>query len=329
MAIKIGTSNVRRVFLGTSKAKLIYLDTKLVFADPQQLTINIGEGIANITYTATSIDGKISVGSLVNSGTFTFGYGTKISFTYSVEDGYQIGSYTTSTTMTSDQSVSFTAIKKNYNVAINLKYLSTSYGTKLGSVQYSTNNSTWYSTTGPTLSLTYGSKLYIKNITAKAGFTLSTVKYNNVTYGTSGGIYTITVGAGNYNLDINYASKTSTSSVTFIQAESITTNTLTKTGFNVSMDISIHVKECTAGTVIGTVPTDYRPSSSKSYTTTWRVQSGTLSSTSEANITVNTNGVILSDTDSDGSGSGSGGGKWGGYEIEWYTQIVISASWSV
>ena len=106
------------------------------------------------------------------------------------------------------------------------------------------------------------------------------------------------------------------------------TNTLTKSGFTVNFNISIRVNSCSAGTTIGTVPINYRPASAKSFSTVWRVQSGTSSSTTNANITFNTNGSIVSDTESTGSGSDGGGGKWGSYSITWYTQIVISGSWS-
>lgn len=328
MAIKIGTSAARRVYLATSKVKLMYVDKKLVFADPQSLTINISTGVAQVTYTATAKDGKVTSGSVINTTTLTFGYGTTVTFGYLLGTGYQINSYVSSATLTADRTVSFTATKKTYNVYLELRYGGTTYGSRVGTLQYSTNNSTWYTTSGSTISATYGSTVYLRNISAVPGFKLSSVQYNGSTQSASGGVYRVTVGAGNYYLVVNYAAQSSSSSISFAQAESITTNTLTRSAFTVNFNISIRVKECTAGTVIGTVPVNYRPSSSKTYNTTWRVQSGSASSTTDAKITINTNGQIISNTDSDGSGSGGGGGKWGSYNITWYTQIVISGSWS-
>ena len=164
--------------------------------------------------------------------------------------------------------------------------------------------------------------LYVRELEKRMESALSQVK------GAGNVAVVITVGSGNYYLLVNYAAQSVSSSISFAQAESITTNTLTKSGFTVNLNISIRVNSCSAGTTIGTVPINYRPASAKSYSTVWRVQSGTSSSTTNANITFNTNGSIVSDTDSTGSGSDGGGGKWGSYSITWYTQIVISGSWS-
>ena len=151
---------------------------------------------------------------------------------------------------------------------------------------------------------------------------------NGVTQSASGGVYKITVGAGNYYLAINYAAQSVSSSISFAQAESITTNTLTKSGFTVNFNINIRVKQCAAGSVIGTVPLYYRPGSAKTYTTNWKVQTGSFQETTQAKITIRTDGSIVSDTESTGSGSDGGGAKWGSYVINWYTQISISGSWS-
>ncbi len=328
MAIRIGATAVKKVYLGTNKVKLMYVDKNLVFADPQTLSINIGTGISSVTYTATAIDGKVSTGTLYSTASLSFGYGTAVSFSYSLMTGYQINGYSSSVTMTSDKSVSFTATAKSYSVYLQLRYGGTSYGSDLGSIQYSTNNSTWNTTTGTTLSLKYGSTLYLRNVTALPGFKLSSIQYNGVTQSASGGVYKITVGAGNYYLAINYAAQSVSSSISFAQAESITTNTLTKSGFTVNFNINIRVKQCAAGSVIGTVPLYYRPGSAKTYTTNWKVQTGSFQETTQAKITIRTDGSIVSDTESTGSGSDGGGAKWGSYVINWYTQISISGSWS-
>lgn len=90
MAIRIGATAVKKVYLGTNKVKLIYVDKNLVFADPQTLSINIGTGISSVTYTATAIDGKVSTGTLYSTASLSFGYGTVVSFSYSLMTGYQI-----------------------------------------------------------------------------------------------------------------------------------------------------------------------------------------------------------------------------------------------
>lgn len=329
MAIKIGTNNLKRIYLGTNKAKLVYLGTSLIFADSQTLSISIGTGISSISYTATTVDGKTTSGTIYSTTSLCFGYGTTISFSYVLSTGYQMGSSTSSVIMTSDKSVTFSATPKTYSVYVKLRYGGTSYGSAVGSIQYSTNGSTWTTSYGSTLTLSYGTRLQIRNISAVAGFALSSVQYNGSTVSASGGVYTITVGAGNYYLYVNYAASTVNSSISFAQVESITTNSLSRSAFTVSFNINIKVKECTAGTVIGTVPVNFRPASAKTYTTRWLTQTGTSSTTNDATITINPSGTITSSLDSKGSGSQSGGGKWGSYSISWYTTINISGSWSV
>lgn len=132
------------------------------------------------------------------------------------------------------------------------------------------------------------------------------------------------------NLDM---ATTNTSSTSFNYASSVATNSLSRYGLNVSMSINIQVASCSAGTVIGTIPYQYRPSSAKIFTTNWQrtVISGSSSSdtTTTATITINTDGTITSNTVSNGASTSSGGGKWGGYSSTITTGMSISGSWSV
>lgn len=333
MAILIGGSTAKRVYLGTSKCKLIYLDKNLVFADPQTVTLTLGTGVASVSYTITAKDGKKTTGSATSSKSITVGYGSTITFSATASSGYSLGSYTTSATITENKSFTFSASINSVTVSIDLKYNGTewgdSVGDKIGTVQYSTNNSTWTTTSAASLTVNYGSKIYIRSVTAAPGFSFSSLTYNGTAQSASSGVYTITA-TGNHSITVNYTSTTSTSSATMSYASSTTTNSLSRSAWTVTCNIAIAVSECSAGTTIATIPYQYRPATAKTVTCTWLTQTTNGNTTTNtATITINTNGTITSNLESTGSGSASGGGKWGSYSTEWSTAMNISTTWSI
>ena len=326
------------MYLGTSKVKYVYIDNTLVFADPQTVTVTKGTGVASVGYSVTEKDGTTFSGTITGtSAGIPVGYGATIKFTPTASTGYSLGSYTSSATITADASYSFTATAKSYTTTINILYSSTewgnSVGSKIGTFQYSTDNSTWYTSSDASVTATYGSKIYVRSISPAPGFALSSVTYNGTTQSASSGVYTITVGAGNYAINVNMTSTTSTSSVSFAYASSVTTNSLSRTAWTVTANLNIKVAECSAGTTIGTVPAQYRPATAKTVTVTWtrtvNDSTGAETSTAEATITINTNGTITSNTDSVGVSNISGGGKWGSYSVTTTTYMSFSTTWSV
>ena len=333
MAIKIGGSSAKRIYLDTSKVKYVYLDNNLVFADPQALTLSLGTGVASVRYTVTEKDGKQTTGTATSTTTITVGYGASVTFSATASTGYTLGSYTATHTITADKTVSFAASINSVTVTIDLKYSGTewgdSVGDKIGTVQYSTNNSTWTTTSAASVTVNYGSKIYIRNVSAAPGFSFSSLTYNGTAQTASGGVYTITA-TGNHSISVNYTSTTSTSSATMHYASSTTTNSLSRSAWTVTCNIAIAVSECAAGTAIATIPYQYRPATAKTVTCTWctTTTNGNTSSTT-ATITINTNGTITSSLESTGSGSASGGGKWGSYSTAWSTAMTISTTWSV
>lgn len=338
----LGTSKAKKVYLGTSKVKYIYIDNRLVFADPQVVTINKGTGVASVKYSVTEKDGSTFSGTITGSAaSVPVGYGATITFTPTASTGYSLNSYTSSATITADASYSFSATVKSYTTTINIMYSSTewgnSQGSKIGTFQYSTNNSTWTTSSDASVTANYGSKIYIRSISPAPGFALSSVTYNGTSQTGSSGTYTITVGAGNYAINVNMTSTTSTSSVSFAYASTVNTNSLSRSAWTVTAKVDILVAACSAGATIGTIPAQYRPASAQTVTVTWSktvnastgAEIGNTAAT--ATITINTNGTIVSNTDSGGQTTTTvGGGKWGsGAALTTTTYMAFNLSWSV
>ena len=338
----LGTSKAKKVYLGTSKVKYIYIDNRLVFADPQVVTINKGTGVASVKYSVTEKDGSTFSGTITGSAaSVPVGYGATITFTPTASTGYSLNSYTSSATITADASYSFSATVKSYTTTINIMYSSTewgnSQGSKIGTFQYSTNNSTWTTSSDASVTANYGSKIYIRSISPAPGFALSSVTYNGTSQTGSSGTYTITVGAGNYAINVNMTSTTSTSSVSFAYASTVNTNSLSRSAWTVTAKVDILVAACSAGATIGTIPAQYRPASAQTVTVNWSktvnastgAEIGNTAAT--ATITINTNGTIVSNTASGGqTTTTAGGGKWGsGAVLTTTTYMAFNLSWSV
>lgn len=323
--------------LGTAQVKLIYLDSRLVFADMRILTLTLGTGVTSVTYSGQTIDSKSVSGTITSSTEVPFDYGTSLTIKATAADGYDLDSYTTAVVMTADNSISITAHSSSFFTNVNLNYGGTEYGDSVGSLigtfQYSRNKSSWsgsISNEDWSTKFDCGSYLYIRNITAAPGFALSNVTYNGSTISPSSGIYTITIGAGEYTVDINFVASTSTSSIGFTNTTSVTTNTLSRNAWTVTCSVNVAVAECGAGTVIGTVPEQYRPATAQTTTVTWcTTTTNSNSSSTTATITINTDGTIVSSLDSTGAGSSSGGGKWGSYTTTWATNMSFTLTWSV
>lgn len=338
MAIKIGTSTAKEVYVGTSRAKHVYLDKNLVFSRPVKVTFTLDVGIANLSVKTTTKDNKVSTVSYYSTVTAEIPYESYINITATAKTGYTLNNYTSGTTITADRTISYTTTVNKFWTDVNLNYNGTqyggSYGDRFGTFQYSRNGSTWY---GPysnepwdtSTLFEYDSYLYLRSITAAPGFYLSNVRYNGVTQYSSGGIYSIRIGNGSYNVEINYAATTNSSSTSFYYASSITTNTLSRNAFNVSFSLNIDVAACSAGAVIGNIPYQYRPSSARTYTTNWEVRKDTGDVITTATITIHANGNITSNKLSQGEFVVGGGGKWGSGYITYITKIAISGSYSI
>ena len=340
--VLIGTSKPQAVYVGTSKVKLIYVGTTLVYTDTLYVTISKGTGVSSVAYTVTEKDGSTSSGTATNATTAVpVGYGATIKFTPTASTGYSLNTYTSSATITSASTYSFNATVKSYTTTINVMYSSTEWGntqgSKIGTFQYSTNNSSWTTSSDASITANYGSKIYIRSISPAPGFALSSVTYNGTSQTGSSGTYTITVGAGNYALNVNMTSTTSTSSVSFAYASTVNTNSLSRSAWTVTANVNILVAKCDQGVTIGTIPAQYRPATAQTVTVNWAktvnastgVEIGNTAAT--ATITINTNGTIVSSQASGGQTTTSaGGGKWGsGVALTTTTYMAFNLSWSV
>ena len=340
--VLIGTSKPQAVYVGTSKVKLIYVGTTLVYTDTLYVTISKGTGVSSVAYTVTEKDGSTSSGTATNATTAVpVGYGATIKFTPTASTGYSLNTYTSSATITSASTYSFNATVKSYTTTINVMYSSTEWGntqgSKIGTFQYSTNNSSWTTSSDASITANYGSKIYIRSISPAPGFALSSVTYNGTSQTGSSGTYTITVGAGNYALNVNMTSTTSTSSVSFAYASTVNTNSLSRSAWTVTANVNILVAKCDQGVTIGTIPAQYRPATAQTVTVNWAktvnastgVEIGNTAAT--ATITINTNVTIVSSQASGGQTTTSaGGGKWGsGVALTTTTYMAFNLSWSV
>ena len=342
--VLIGTSKPQAVYVGTSKVKLIYVGTTLVYTDTLYVTISKGTGVSSVAYTVTEKDGSTSSGTATNATTAVpVGYGATIKFTPTASTGYSLNTYTSSATITSASTYSFNATVKSYTTTINVMYSSTewgnSQGSKIGTFQYSTNNSTWTTSSDASVTANYGSKIYIRSISPAPGFALSSVTYNGTSQTGSSGTYTITVGAGNYAINVNMTSTTSTSSVSLAYASSTTTNSLSRSAWTVTANVNCVLSACSAGATLGTIPTQYRPATAQTLTVTWTrtvvstsAGASNETATTTATITINTNGTITCNTASNGTTTTSGGGgKWStvSYATTVTTYLTFSTTWSV
>jgi hypothetical protein len=338
MSIKIGNSEVSDAYVGTSKVKHIYLGTSLAYSQTVYLTFTIDTGIYSLKIDSKTVDGKENTVTYYSSQTVTFSYGTQLTLTPTAKTGYSLNSYTASITITENKTLAYTSAIKSYYTPVNLIYSGIEYGNevgdKIGTFQYSRNFSAWSGAISDqswseSTKFEYGSYLYIKNITAAPGFALNFVMYNGDTVTPSNGVYTMQIADGSYPVYISYTSSLTTSSASLYYAESTTTNSLSRNKWTVTFSLNINVSACSAGTIIGNIPYQYRPKTAQSFTTNWKITSGSETGTTTATITIGADGNITSNTVSDGSGTEGGGGKWGGFAIAWYTMLSVSGNWSV
>lgn len=325
------------ILVGQSQVKLVYLDTSLVFVDKRTLSFSLGTGVASATYSGKTIDGKSISGTVTTSTSISIDYGATLTISAIAKTGYILNSYTTGVVMTNDQLVTITANSSSFFTNINVCYNGTEYGhlygNKIGTFQYSRNGSSWsgsMSNEDWTQSFEVGSYLYLRNITAAPGFTLASVTYNGKVINQSSGQYAVQIEGGEYTVAINFVAATAISSIGFANTSSISTNSLTRNAWTVTCNVDVAVAACGAGTVIGTIPEQYRPSTTKTTTVTWQTTdtNGSVSS-STATITINTDGTIVSNLESIGAGSSSVGGKWGSYYSTWTTNMAFNMTWSV
>lgn len=222
------------------------------------VTISKGTGVSTVYYDVWDENGNKTTTS-GTSGTVTVRYNGKIqctSATYST--GYEASSSDkTQYTITANKTISWTAKKKVYTVTIRIRYNNSTYTSKVGTVSGTYTNSSGTSTTlsashGATLSVQHGGTVNLSTQTPVAGFA----------YSSGAGSHTITAAK---TIDVVFVASTSTSSITWSYAETVTTNTLSKNAFNVTATINVNLKAANAGVTLGTVPANYRPASNKTH----------------------------------------------------------------
>ena len=249
------------------------------------------------------------------------------SATYST--GYEANSSDkTQYTITAAKTISWTAKKKVYTVTIRIKYGSTIYTSKVGTVNGTYTNSSGTSTTlpathGTTISVQHGGEVNLSGQTAVAGFAYSSGagKYTNITAAKT--------------IDVVFVASTSTTTFTTSQFASTSTNTISKNAFTVTASLVGNLKEVASGTTLATVPSGYRPASAKTATngTTWYTAksfTNTTPGTTTPTITRSTAGAVTANAKSYGTVTIGGGGKWGGGSVSYETQLSLSSiTWTV
>ena len=256
----IGTSKAKEVYVGTDKVKLIYLDTKCVFASPRTITISKGTGLNSVTVNVTEKDGSTHSTTVTSSSqSIEVGYGASVTFTTAAASYYTASSSNVSSaTVTADTTYTFSASKVgSCTVYVRTRYnSSTSNASKVGTISgsyidYSTlTTKTFSSQYSTTLTVPVNSAVSFTSYSAVAGFKAPSTKSTTIT---SNGQYVYA----------DFTAQNSTSSITWSYANTTTTNTLTKNAFNVTATININFNAFSAGTTIGTIPAAYRPASNK------------------------------------------------------------------
>lgn len=336
MGIQIGRSPVKDIYVNNKRVKHLYLEKNLVYSLTVWIVFMLDNGIQSLKVSVTGVNGAENSYVLDKTTSLGCPFGAFVRVDAVPKPGFSLKSNTKEFTVTEERTVNYETTANSYWVNFNEKYNGTEYGgsvgAKLGTFQYSTDNVNWSGAIsnepwdGDT-KFTYGSLIYIRNVNPAAGFRFDSVTFNGGGISASGGVYRIQVAETN-EIDINFAASSASSSFTTDYALTTRSNSITRNAFDVSFSLDLDLNSCSAGTILGYVPAQFRPSSNKTYTTTWRVQTGYISETTTAVVTIRTDGGYFSDKASDGTGSSGGGGKWGG-AIAWTTKLTISGSYSV
>lgn len=169
--ILIGKNKPKKVYVGTNKAKYIYFGKKLVFADPQTLTISKGTGVKSVECVVIEKDG--SAFRSTNSS-ITVGYGAIVAYAANPETGYTVDLYDPEPeTITESKTVSFTATLNTYTVTLKR-------GTGVDKITYTVygpdgkaeSAGTFSSGTSKDVTVKYGGKITFTPI-ASTGYSLS------------------------------------------------------------------------------------------------------------------------------------------------------------
>ena len=199
--------------------------------------------------------------------------------------------------------------------------------TRYYTVTFSRNYTNYGTLSRSSISVPYGSTISTSgNSISIGGYT--TYAYSNLGYAFRSWSSTSGTITGARTITANFTTTTVTSSVSFAYAKSVTTNSLSRTGSSVTCNVNISVASCSAGAVIGTIPSGYRPTSQKTVTVKWK-ECTMDSLDSNATIYINTDGTITSSAASDGGGSDGAGGKWGSASWSWTINMSFSLTWSV
>ena len=299
------------------------------------VTISKGTGVGTVTYDVWNAAGtKITTGG--TSSSVTVQHGGKIQITgVTATVGYTVNSYTsTQQTITSNTTLSFTATKNSYTVYVYARYSGTTYtdGTvgqfeaTLGSSLISSGPTTY---DGPSsywgfYNVLHGDTVVISNVSAKPGFKVKS----------GAGARTVTVTSGN-PIYVDFEATTSSVTFSLSQFASTSTNTITKNAFTVTASLVGNLNEVASGTVLATVPANYRPKTAATVTNgaqwcTAKAYSNAQPSYVTPTITISTSGNVTANYKSFGTITHTNGGKWGSYSSTSETSLSITnVTWSV
>lgn len=288
------------------------------------VTISKDTGISSFSWTRTKWNGGTTTGT---TSPVTVEYGDSISVTSTASTGYQNPTTLSYSSITANKSGTLTATPIPYTVTIRIRYNSTTYTSKVGTVTGTYSNTSGGTSNisgshGCTITVPYNGQVKLTSTSPVAGFA----------YSSGATTYTIT---GNKTIDVVFVATTSTNSITWSKADSITTNTLSKNAFNVTATINVRLVAAEANTSLGTVPAAYIPASAKSFTSTTQWFTGSTGSGNtiqykyaKPTITIGTDGSIKSSLKSYGAVQNPGG-KWSSGVTYNYPFIQDTVSWTV
>ena len=163
MSLKFGTSAVNTVTYNGNDVKQIVFNGSSAWAKPYTLSVSKGTGVASVTVSRTStLEPTASTGS-VSAGSGTIFHGDQLSVSATASDGYSLGSYTTSYTVSGNISVSVTATP----ILVAPLIVSSSLAGGTAQIQVRNNNSTTV-----TLFVQFDDEEVSKTISAQSSITV-------------------------------------------------------------------------------------------------------------------------------------------------------------
>ena len=212
--LSIGTRTPKSIYIRDQEAKLIYLNTDLIYAQTLTVTLTL-ENVASVLCEITELDGSTNTREIYKGfegihRSFNVGYGAKVIFKPVAEEGYTLGTYSAEATITCYSPFTFSATRTVYDVIISPNPNITAYAYDVWDANG--NKTITNGKTSP-VKVEHGGRIRITRATAATGFSAVYSSEDQVI--TSNSIISIAVKYTEYKVTIRtmYAGNVYTSKV--------------------------------------------------------------------------------------------------------------------